>query len=186
MNGYIGEIRLFGGNFAPRNWAFCEGQLLAISQNTALFSILGTTYGGDGRTTFGLPDFRGRTAFSQGTGPGLSNYQLGQRGGAENDTINVQTLANHTHVVSNNFQGKVGVASGSASTNEPTDNVLADSGNTNIYAGASAADENLGGAGISGTLVIGNTGGSQSHNNMQPYIAVYYIICLQGVYPSRS
>ena len=99
QEGMIGEVRLFAGNFAPRTWAFCEGQLLAISSNTALFSILGTTYGGDGRTTFGLPDLRGRSAVGPGNGPGLRSYRLGQRGGEEYKTLNITNLPIHSHFI---------------------------------------------------------------------------------------
>ena len=186
MKGMIGEVRMFGGNFAPRQWAFCNGQLLAISGNSALFSILGTTYGGDGRTTFGLPDLRGRAALGQGTGPGLSPRPLGQRSGTQTETLTSLKIPSHTHPVTNNLKFNVGVASGSANSNEPTDNVLADSGNKQVYAAASSADENMGGVSNTGTVALSPTGGSQAHNNIQPYLAVNYIICLTGLFPSRN
>src|SRR5690242_20983611 len=103
MEGTIAEIRMFAGNFAPRNWAFCASQILSIAQNTALFSLLGTTYGGNGQTTFALPDFRGRTPVGWGQGPGLSNYDLGQVGGTETSTLTVQTMPAHTHTLTGNL-----------------------------------------------------------------------------------
>lgn len=174
---FIGEIRMFGGTFAPRNWAFCNGQLLAISSNTALFSILGTTYGGDGRTTFGLPDLRGRVPINSGggsTGPGLSPRPLGQKGGEETHTLNLNEIPSHNHTASLNAEG-VG-----ASTNNPQDNYL---GLADIYAPASGRPDRPLHANSVTTL---NTGGSLSHNNMQPYLAVNFIIALFGLFPSRN
>lgn len=194
MEGNIGEVRLFAGNFAPRAWAFCEGQLLAISQNTALFSILGTTYGGDGRTTFGLPDLRGRVAIAPGTGPGLSTHRLGARSGVETVTLTQNQMPSHSHLAS--MQGVQGVASipaaaDTASTEDPTNAVPAVpeiAGNNAIYADAASADTHLapGAVAFAGAPTIGNSGGSQPFTNMQPYLALNYIICLQGVFPSRN
>ncbi len=193
MEPMIGEIRMFGGNFAPRAWAFCNGQLLAISQNQALFSILGTTYGGDGRTTFALPDLRGRVAISEGTGPGLTPRPLGQRSGQEVHTLTQNEMPSHTHSMnpasSINTVVRVGVNSGGADEQAPGDNALAESTGGNVYSSAGASpNEFLGG--VSATAVPNiamlNTGGSQAHNNMQPYLTVHYIIALQGIFPSRS
>ena len=166
---------MFGGNFAPRGWAFCNGQLLAISQNTALFSILGTTYGGDGRTTFGLPDLRGRVPVHSGNGsagPGLTPRPLGQKSGAETNTLNVNQLPSHNHTASL-------PAKEEANTETPNGHVIAGAG----FDGFGTAPDN----GINmAPFTTGNTGGNQSLNNMQPYQCVNFIIALQGIFPSRS
>lgn len=167
---FIGEVQWFAGNFAPRGWAFCDGQLLAISSNTALFSILGTTYGGDGRTTFALPDVRGRVIIGEGRGPGLSDHRLGAKGGAENETLNTSQMPAHTHTLR--------ASGGEATDAAPAGKVLASTGRTRLYAGAANADMDA--------SAITNTGGSQSHNNMQPYNTLSCIIALDGIYPSRS
>jgi microcystin-dependent protein len=184
MDPFIGEIIMFGGNFAPRGWALCNGQLLAINQNSALFSILGTTYGGDGRTTFALPDLRGRSAVHVGTGPGLSTIKLGQRGGAEYHTLNVLEMPNHFHsgaslqgsIMANEEDGdnndpqgrSFGVAAaGEPYNNQPNDKVMA--ANT---------------VSISGNTLA--TGGNQSFYMRNPFEAVNFIIAMVGVYPSRS
>jgi len=185
---FIGQIQLFAGNFAPRGWSFCEGQLLPISQNTALFSILGTIYGGDGRTTFALPDLRGRAPISPGSGPGLSTRPLGQRSGSPTNTLNATQLPAHTHIVTGTTT-KVSNADGT--TNNPDGKVLAvgktvvdrsTSYNATIY--GDAANANMAANDVA--VTVGNTGGSQPINNMQPYLAVNYIIALQGLFPSRS
>ena len=177
MTPFLGQVMLFAGGFAPRGWATCEGQLLAISQNDALFSLLGTTYGGDGRTTFGLPDLRGRAPIGVGTGPGLTPRPWGQKSGSENTTLNTNNLPAHNHGIT----VEVAVSTGNGTTDEPDGNVLA--GTTSpTYAAASSANGKLAGASGSST----NTGSGQSFNNMQPYLAMYYIIALQGVYPSRN
>jgi len=181
MEPMIGEVRIFAGNFAPRSWALCHGQLLPISQNQALFSILGTTYGGDGRTTFALPDLRGRVAVSQGNGPGLSDYRLGQRGGVETVTLNTTQIPSHTHIMTGGVS--VSVNTEGATTNEGAGNTLG-AGSNIFNANAPEAGENING--VTSTLAAGNTGGNQSHENRQPYLAVNYIIALQGVFPSRS
>jgi len=180
MEPMIGEIRIFAGNFAPRNWAFCDGQLLAISQNQALFSILGTTYGGDGRTTFALPDLRGRAPIGPGNGPGLSTYTLGERGGVETVTLTTNQIPSHNHLAQ--VSVSVGANTESATSGEAANSTLGEAG-ANVY-NNKPADEKLGGVNASAT--IGNTGGNQSHENRQPYLAVYYIIAIQGVFPSRS
>ena len=180
MEPMIGEVRLFGGNFAPRGWAFCEGQLLAISQNQALFSILGTTYGGDGRTTFGLPDLRGRTPIGPGNGPGLSDYRLGQKGGQETVQLNSNQMPSHTHGAQASFT--VGVNAETSNSAEGAGAVLGEAG-ANIYNG-NAADGALGG--VNASVTVGGAGGGQAHENRSPYLACYYIIALQGVFPSRN
>jgi len=166
MNPFIGEIILFGGNFAPRGWAFCNGQLLPIAQNTALFSILGTTYGGDGRTTFALPDLRGRAAIHPGNGPGLSSYRLGEKGGSETNTLTVNQIPAHSHSIG---------ASEEATATDPNSGYVAGTG---AAAFATSTDVQL--------KPTGNTGGGQSVNNIQPYECVNFIIALQGTFPSRS
>lgn len=214
MEGTIGEVRLFAGNFAPRSWAFCEGQLLAISQNTALFSILGTTYGGDGRTTFGLPDLRGRSAIGKGHGPGLSTRTEGHRGGTETHTLNILEMPSHNHSATFQQEG--------ASNTTITGNVsvtpiaVADDGTTDdptnaypaVHEGPAESDAkpfstspddhvnmaslsgnfegNVAVSGINGVVRVGQSGNNQSFNIMQPWLAIPYIICLAGVFPSRS
>lgn len=171
MTPFIGQIMSFGGNFAPRGWAFCDGQLLAISQNSALFSILGTTYGGDGRTSFGLPELRGRFPLHAGNGPGLTPRPLGQKSGQENVTLNSLELPQHNHPININV------------STEPGEEGNANSFIANHQGGFNedpSSNQNLGGASS------GMTGGNQSHNNMQPFGCINFIIALQGTYPSRS
>jgi len=172
MEPFIGEIIMFGGNFAPRGWALCDGALLSISQNQALFSILGTTYGGDGRTTFQLPDLRGRVAMHAGSGPGLSTRKLGEKGGSESNTLSVAQLPSHNHSVA------VGVSTVAGEESTPAGQVLASSANS--FNEDATSGQNLGGVSQS------NVGGGQSVNNLQPYQCVNYIIALQGTYPSRN
>ena len=168
---FVAEIRIFAGNFAPRGWAFCDGQLLPISQNTALFSLIGTTYGGDGRSTTALPDLQGRLPMHPGRGPGLTARRLGQRGGVEMVTLSEAQMPNHTHQL-------MGVTR-PAEDNDPNNNYYGLTPGNNLYH-------------ASGNLVamadqaLPSTGGSQAHNNLQPFIAMNYIIALVGLYPSRS
>lgn len=172
MEGYIGQVILFAGNFAPRSWAFCQGQLLPISQNTALFSIIGTMYGGDGRTTFALPDLRGRVAIGPGQGPGLSNYSIGQKGGSESVTLTVNEIPAHTHSVS-----PLAKNGGGDDTN-PGGNKWMATASTDLY--AESTNTNMGASPST------PTGGGGAHNNIQPYLAISYVICLQGIFPSRN
>lgn len=174
MNPFIGEIIMFGGNFAPRGWALCDGQLLPIASWNALFSILGTTYGGDGRTTFGLPDLRGRLAMHAGTGPGLSPRSLGQKMGSETVNLTTNQIPSHNHVAI--LHGE----STAADKQNPSNNLLA---GAQTYAAPIAADNKTL---ASESIVVQNTGGNQSHNNIQPAQVVNYIIALEGVYPSRN
>ena len=174
---FIGQITMFAGNFAPRSWAFCDGQLLAISQNQALFSILGTTYGGDGRTTFGLPDLRGRVAMHPGNGPGLSSRRLGEKSGVENVTLTENQVPSHSHVATANAVAPAG------DSNDANNNFWADD------AGTSSGTYHAGPANITmnaGAVQIAPAGGGQSHANVQPFQCVNYIIAMQGVFPSRS
>ncbi len=176
---FIAEIRIFAGNFAPRSWAFCNGQLLPVSQNTALFSLIGTTYGGDGRTTTALPNMQGRAPMHPGRGPGLTSRRLGQRTGVEQVTLSEAQMPNHTHSVSADAEAG-GTFGGGADTQSP---IGAHLGNT-VAAGEFFATGNPDVSMSSNAL--NNTGGSQPHNNMQPFLAINYIIALQGLYPSRS
>lgn len=178
---FVGEIRLFGFNFPPRGWAQCDGQLLAIASNSALFSLLGTIYGGDGRTTFGLPDLRGRAALHYGTGPGLASKAIGQRGGSETNTLNQLNLPPHSHVVTATARCK-GTA---GNANDAVGNVWADDlGSASATYSNLAPDSNMSTNAIDTTC--SNTGNGQAVNNMQPFQVVNYGIALVGVFPSRS
>ena len=169
---FIGEVRLFAGNFAPRGWAFAAGQLLSVSQNTALYSILGTTYGGEGRTTFALPDLRGRVPLGTGQGPGLTNRTLGQKGGAETHSLRVAEMPSHNHQA----MGTKEVATQFS----PEGNVWAGIERLKLY------NPSAGRLVTMSRSAIGRTGGSRAHNTMQPFLGLNYIICLQGMYPSRN
>ena len=167
---FVGEIRMFAGNFAPRGWAFCDGQLLATSQNDALFSLLGTIYGGDGRSTFGLPELRGRIPLHQGQGPGLSSRRLGSKSGEEKVTLTTNQLASHSH----NWNANTKVATGAA----PQGKVSAQSTLGPIYSPSDAT------ASMNTTIVA--TGGSRDHTNLMPTLCIHFIIALVGIYPSRQ
>jgi microcystin-dependent protein len=168
---FVGEIRMFAGNFAPRGWAFCDGQLLAVSQNDALFSLLGTIYGGDGRTTFGLPDLRGRIPIHAGQGPGLSQRRLGAKGGAEDVTVTVNQLPSHSH-------GPLKASSQTATEALPGGAVTAQT-DIPLY-----ADDTPFAAFNSGSITT--VGGSRNHTNLMPYLCIHFIIALVGIYPSRQ
>lgn len=175
---FIGQIVLFAGNFAPRGWQFCQGQILTIAQNTALFSILGTTYGGNGQTTFALPDLRGRVPVGQGQGPGLSSYTLGEMAGVESVALVATQMPAHNH--------NVMVSSGAADSNTGKNNYLAvangslagDPVTVNTYNGTPTD--------LLGNNSISISGGSQPHTNIQPLLGLNYIICLEGIFPSRN
>ncbi|MBX2875957.1 MAG: tail fiber protein [Saprospiraceae bacterium] len=186
MEPFIGMIVMFGGNFAPRNWALCEGQLLAISQNTALFSILGTTYGGDGRTSFGLPDLRGRVAMHPGHGPGLTPRRLGEKSGFEQVVLNTTQIPSHTHTL--NAAGSLNVVREDGNTAEPAGAALANvSPDTTLsYNNSTAPDATAANNSVTVTGNANPTGGSQGHTNMQPYTCVNYLIALFGTFPSRN
>ena len=170
---FVAEIRIFAGNFAPRGWAFCNGQLLPISQNTALFSLIGTTYGGDGRTTTALPNLEGRAPMHPGRGPGLTDRRLGQRGGVETVTLTEAQMPNHTHSLMS--------ANDIADTPVPVGNSFA------LMAGGQPYQTDK-----TNNLVpmadqaLPSTGGSQAHTNLQPFLTMNFIIALVGLYPSRS
>jgi microcystin-dependent protein len=171
---FVGEIKMFAGNFAPRGYAFCDGQLLAVSQNDALFSLYGTIYGGDGKTTFGLPDLRGRIPLHQGHGPGLSERRLGSKGGEEKVTLTVNQLPSHNHTA---------MASNNAASSAPLNgNVLAkgvDVSDKFYVAPAAGTQQPM----VNG--MVANTGGSQPHTNLMPTLCINFIVALVGIYPSR-
>jgi microcystin-dependent protein len=170
---FIGEIRMFSGNFAPRGWALCNGQLLAIAQNTALFSILGTTYGGDGRTTFALPDLRGRAPLNWGQGPGLSPRSIGEQGGSETVTLISSQMPAHTHTANaSTLNGDVETPSGTTWGADTSATVLLYNSNPPNTTMNPAS--------------IGIAGGNQPHQNMQPFLCVSLIIALEGIYPPRN
>ena len=165
---YVGEIRMFGGNFAPAGWMFCEGQLLPISENETLFQLIGTTYGGDGESTFALPDLQGRVPIHQG-----NSFTLAETGGVEDVTLTVQQISAHSHPM---------IATGAqATTNAPTDNVFASSTGSTIFPyGSDQPTTTLQAATLSAV------GGSQPHTNFQPYLCVSFIISLFGIFPSPT
>jgi microcystin-dependent protein len=173
MDPYLAQVILFAGNFAPQDWAYCDGSLIPIQMNTALFSLLGTTYGGNGTTTFALPDLRGRIAIGAGQGRGLSYHSLGEAAGSETHTIMGNQLPAHTHSV------VIPTSEQQATIDEPNGQVLAIS-NDSIYAPAAGAASRYGG------VSVAVTGGSQPVQMLQPYLVLNYIIATVGVYPSRS
>ena len=169
---FLGEIRMFAGNFAPTGWAFCQGQLLPIAQNQALFSLLGTTYGGDGRTTFALPDLRGRVPVGFGQGPGLSNRVIGEKFGSELVTLNINQMPLHNHTVN-------------AVTTEGNQNLPTNS----LPANTKALDKEYSDANANTTMkatMVNPTGGNQPFGVTQPSLGVNFIIALQGIFPSRN
>ncbi len=173
-NPFIGELMLVGFNFCPRGWADADGQILSISQNTALFSLYGTIYGGDGRTTFALPDLRGRSVIHTGTGPSLSPFPIGQKGGAETVTLNASQSPPHTHPATLHAQS-------AADADAPAGNVPAPSEN-DIYSSAAPDVTMRAGA----VTVENNTGGGQPFNIRDPFLTMRWCVALTGIYPSRN
>jgi microcystin-dependent protein len=172
---YVGEVRLFGGNFAPYGWHYCDGSLLSISQYSTLYNLIGTTYGGDGVNTFGLPDLRGRCGVHQGTGPGLSTYLMGQLLGLEDVTLTINQMPSHPH----SFSGTNTATGGNANPGTTVALGPAPTGD-NIYDGTGGATT------LSPGTAVTMAGGSLPHNNRQQYLAISYIIALEGIYPSQS
>jgi len=168
---FIGEIKMVGFNFAPQGWAKCDGQILPINQHSALFSLLGTTYGGNGESTFALPDLRARVPMHAGNGPGIGNHPIGQKGGSENTILSLAHLPPHNHPVT------IAASSAEGDTALPDGHILAKSG-TGGYTNQ-ASDSSLAGA---STV---NAGSGQQHSNMQPYATVNFIIALVGIFPSE-
>lgn len=168
---FLAEVRIVGFNFAPRGWAFCDGQILPINQNQSLYSLLGTTYGGDGRTSFALPDMRGRTPIHVGRSEGGSEHREGQKSGEETHTLSANEMPQHDHVW--------GLSKQTAQTNSGANAIFADSAPNDVYT-------------VPGNMtplapgIITNVGGGQAHNNMMPYIALNFCIALQGLFPSRN
>ena len=168
---YVGEIKMFAGNFAPEGWSFCQGQVIAISENDTLFALIGTTYGGDGQSTFALPDLRSRVPIHQGQGPGLSNYTLAQSGGAESVTLTVNQVPAHTHAM----RASIGLAN----TTNPANAIIGASTAVTAFFG-DPPTQNM------NTAAISSVGGSVPHNNIQPYLAFNFIISMFGVFPQQS
>lgn len=175
MEGTLAEIRMFAGNFAPRGWAFCAGQIISIAQNTAVFALLGTTYGGNGQTTFGLPDLRSRASVGTGAGPGLPSINLGEQAGSNTITLTTGNLPVHSHAltINNNTTGMVDNAAG---------NYL----NSKTASGETVVATGLSSSATLNTASVGNTGNNQSFSTMQPYRGMNFIICLEGIFPSRN
>ncbi len=176
---YIGEIRMFAGNFAPAGWELCQGQLLSISENETLFTIIGTTYGGDGQSTFAVPDLRGRLPIHQGSGAGLSTRQIGENGGTETSSLSVNQIPNHNHAVVATPQAVSSVGNDPS----PAGNHWARAGGERGYGDTAnvtmAAD-------LLSTPTVGNAGGGQDHENRAPYLAINFIISLFGLFPSPT
>jgi microcystin-dependent protein len=167
---YVGEIRMFAGNFAPAGWEFCNGQLLSISENETLFNLIGTTYGGDGQNTFALPNLQSRTPIHMGTGPGLSSHVLAESAGVESVTLTTQQIPAHTHPF---------MVSSIADGASPTNSYLAQTSQSIMYF-ADPPSLNM------KANAIGSAGGSQPHDNMQPYLCISFIISLFGIFPSQT
>jgi microcystin-dependent protein len=179
MDPFVAEVRIFPFNFAPKGWALCDGQLLPLSQNTALFSLLGTTYGGDGKVTFALPDFQGRAALGQGQGPGLSLYDLGEEIGTETVTLLTTEIPVHNHAFS--------ATSDQGTTASSAGNQLAKAFGGSKQASFTGEYLNTNSPNVAmSPFSTGVTGGSLPHNNMQPYLTLNFCIALQGVYPPRT
>ena len=174
-NPFVGEIRIFGFNFAPTGWALCAGQILPISQNTALFSLLGTYYGGNGTSNFALPNLQGCAPVNQGQGAGLSPYVMGQSGGVSTVTLNANQMPAHNH----NVQCLAAGGDSNTPVNHGFAEVTAGRGTTNLYAASSDGT-------TMNATAISSAGGGQPHNNMAPYLAVNFCIALIGIYPARN
>ncbi|MDH4393108.1 MAG: tail fiber protein [Aquabacterium sp.] len=168
---FVGEVRLFAGNFAPAGWSFCDGSLYAISEAEALFALIGTTYGGDGQSTFAMPDLRGRVPVHQGTGNGLSTRTMGEPGGTETVALTTQQMPAHTHALRASSAAATGSAPGGA--------VLADTGAVNSYGSGTPSQAMAAGA-------LAAQGGNQPHENMAPFLTVSYIISLFGIFPQQN
>ncbi|ALR18431.1 MULTISPECIES: phage tail protein [Vibrio] len=198
-NQLLGSMCAFAGNFAPRGYTLAHGQILSIAQNTALFSILGTTYGGDGRSTFGLPDTRGRALIGWGNGPGLTNYPLGSRGGTESVILSEAQMPSHSHTASTLMSGDIDIDgvidlhafSGKSNTKSPAGNALAGAKYATETPDVAMSPDSISFSfvaenNLTASTTVSSAGGSQSHENRMPYIAITWVIALQGIYPSRN
>lgn len=169
---FVGEIRMFGGNFAPAGWAFCQGQLMAIAENDTLFTLIGTTYGGDGQSTFGIPDLQGRAPMHAGQGPGISQtYQLGEKAGVETVTLTTNQLPIHNH----SFLASISAPS----STDPTNQVIAQSSQIHMFT-EDVTNKQM------NPNALTQVGGSQPHENIQPYLCISFIISLFGVFPTQN
>jgi microcystin-dependent protein len=174
-NPFVAEIRIFPFNFAPKGWAFCDGQILPLSQNTALFSLLGTSYGGDGKSNFALPDLQGAVPLQQGQGPGLSQYFLGESTGSDTDTLLTSEMPAHTHTMEadlNHFNANATSPNGAVLVNDAPNLTFSNPTSPSLQ--------------LMNPAMISVAGGSQPHNNLMPYLTLNYCIALQGVFPPRS
>lgn len=181
MEGVIGFTTMFAGNFAPKSWAFCAGQTINIASNTALFSILGTQYGGNGTTTFQLPDLRSRTLVGTGTGPGLSTYNNGQVGGTESVTLTLGNMPAHVHPIT--AQLNISATDNPATLTNPIGNIYGAEPNSNFVYGS---DGNVQMAKINASITMTNTGADTPFEILRPYLGLNYIICQYGVFPARN
>lgn len=175
MESYVGDIRLFGGNFAPRGWALCNGALLSISEYQLLYTLIGTRYGGDGQTTFALPDLRGRVPVGQGQGPGLSSRLMGQVYGSESVTLLTPQMPQHTHALN--------ATTAAATSAQPTGMLFSQTGKDNLYAPMPATDPQ---PQTMAPNALTAAGGSQAHDNTMPSMAINFIIALEGYFPARN
>ena len=186
---FVGEIKMFAGNFNPRGYALCNGQLLDIAQNPALFSLLGTIYGGDGRTTFGLPDLRSRSPVHAGNGPGLPPKSLGQKSGLPTTTLNVTNLPSHTHPATSTSTSTAHAATPAGNSNDAVNNFWADDAGVSsgtYHSGGANATMNAGAVTTETTTTVGNTGNNVPFENYHPHQCVNFLIALQGIFPSRN
>ena len=186
---FIGEIRMFGFNFPPRGWVTCSGQLIPISQNPTLYALINTYYGGDGVTTFGIPDLRGRVPISSGQAPGLTYYPLGTRYGYERIILNDSQMPNHSHTATPDLQSHTPAANSAGNESSPGGNAPAeytDAARTAEKLYSNAPNSNLATGTVTGTVGIGESGGNQAHDNRQPLIALNFCMAIEGLFPSRN
>jgi len=183
---FIGEIRAFGFNYAPENWALCHGQHIEINQNPALYALLGIQYGGDGRISFCLPDLRGRVAIGHGNGPGLSYRNLGQMGGYERFVLTNQQMPSHSHIITHNLKADLRCSDGSGEKPTPVGTTISEAENNAFNDDSPNQDMKSGSVMLEGDITAQNSGGNQPCDNMQPYLVINYCIALDGYFPRRS
>ena len=182
---FIGEIRAFGFNYAPRNWAFCQGQRIEISQNQVLFALITDYYGGDRRTYFCLPDLRGRVAIGQGSAPGIFPRFIGQMGGQERVVLTNQQMPSHSHAITHNLKADLRCSDGSGEKTSPLGATIAEAENSAFTDDGPNQDMKSGSVTLEGDITAQNSGDSHPHENMQPYLVINYCIALNGLWPSR-